>query len=102
MAVTLKNKRPLIVPAVIQRQAGLNQVDQLVFRARRGEITITAKPPSAVGEYTPEQRRNINTRLDRASKGPSYGPFTAAQAGRFLKSEISSRNKKARKTERIE
>jgi bifunctional DNA-binding transcriptional regulator/antitoxin component of YhaV-PrlF toxin-antitoxin module len=98
MAVTLKNKTPLIVPPSIQRRAGLSQADRLEFRARGGVITITAKPPSAAAEYTPEQRRVIDERLAEAKKGRTYGPFTASQATRFLRNEIKARARRPNKT----
>ncbi|MBZ5609634.1 MAG: hypothetical protein LAP38_15340 [Acidobacteriia bacterium] len=98
MAVTLKNKTPLVVPPAIQRRAGLNRAKQVEFRALGGVITITAKPPSADGEYTREQRRLIDARLAAAKQSPVYGPFTAAQATRFLKNEIKSRRKRPTKT----
>jgi hypothetical protein len=31
--------------------------------------------PNAADEYTPEQRKQIDTQFDRAEKGPFYGPF---------------------------
>ncbi len=97
MALTLKNKKPLVVPAAIQRKAGLARADQVEFRARGGVITITAKPPSADSEYTPAQRRLIDARLAAGKKSATYGPFTANQAVRFLKSEIKARRRKTRK-----
>jgi bifunctional DNA-binding transcriptional regulator/antitoxin component of YhaV-PrlF toxin-antitoxin module len=97
MPVTLKNKTPLVVPPAIQRRAGLSRADKLEFRARGGMITITAKPPSASEEYTPEQRRYIDARLAEAKKSPIHGPFTAAEAVRFLKKELKSRRRNARK-----
>ena len=37
-------------------------------------------------EYTPEQRRVINARLDEAGKGPYYGPFrSGSEVAAFLK-----------------
>ncbi len=99
MTVTLKNTTPLVVPPAIQRRAGLASADQVEFRAAGGMITITAKPPAADGEYTPEQRRVIDARLARAAKSPAYGPFTAAQATRFLRAELKARVKKIKKKE---
>lgn len=96
MAVSQKNRTPLVVPRAIQRRAGLIRADQVEFRARGGMITITAKPPSADDEYTPEQRRLIDARLAVAKKSRIYGPFTAAEATRFLKNEIKLRKRKPR------
>ena len=97
MTVTLKNATPLVVPPAIQRRAGLASADQVEFRAAGGVITITAKPPAADDEYTPEQRRVIDARLSRAAKSPAYGPFTVAQATRFLRAELKARGKKIKK-----
>ena len=44
----------------------------------------------AIEEYTPEQRRIINARLDEAEKGPFYGPFTAKEAATFLKGTLKA------------
>jgi hypothetical protein len=41
----------------------LDPGNQVEFRASGGVITITAKPPAADDEYTPEQRRNIDAQL---------------------------------------
>jgi hypothetical protein len=42
--------------------------------------------PTADDEYTPEQRRIVNARLDAAEKGPYYGPFkNGAEVAAFLK-----------------
>ena len=99
MTVTLKNTTPLVVPPAIQRRAGLASVAQVEFRAAGGMITITAKPPAADDEYTPEQRRVIDARLAKAAKSPAYGPFTAAQATRFLRAELKARGRKFKKKE---
>jgi bifunctional DNA-binding transcriptional regulator/antitoxin component of YhaV-PrlF toxin-antitoxin module len=91
MTVTVKNKTPLVVPAAVQRRAGLAQRDQLEFRVSGGVIIITAKPP-ATDEHTPEQRRVIDARLAEARKGPYYGPFgTADDAVKFLRKEVRAR-----------
>ncbi|HTS47661.1 MAG TPA: hypothetical protein VMH05_06940 [Bryobacteraceae bacterium] len=86
------------MPASIQRRAGLSRADRLEFRARGGVITITAKPPSAASEYTPDQRKLIDARLAEAKKGRTYGPYTAAQASQFLRNEIKTRTRKPSKT----
>ena len=78
MTVTLKNARPLVVPPAIQRRAGITSADQVEFRAAGGVITITAKPPSADDEYTPEQLRIIDARLAKAGTLRRCGRATAA------------------------
>jgi hypothetical protein len=103
MTVTVENKKPLVVPPSVQRRAGLTSRSQLEFRASRGVITITAKPPAAEDEYTPTQRRAIDARLmesaEHLKKGRVYGPFdTADQAIKFLQREIRTRKATSRKT----
>jgi AbrB family looped-hinge helix DNA binding protein len=83
MTVTLKDKNQLLIPPSVQRSAGLKPGDQLEFKVSGGIITITPKLPSADDEYTPEQRRLIDARLDKADEdikaGRFHGPFTTAK-----------------------
>ena len=99
MAITAKDKSgDLIVPPSVRRQAGIKAGDRLEFKVSRGVITIVAKPDSAVGDYSPEQRRVIDARLAEARKGPYYGPFASAdKAISFLAQEIKARRAKQRK-----
>jgi len=46
MTVTVKNKRPLVVPQTIQRQAGIKAGDRLEVKASGRTITITAVGPT--------------------------------------------------------
>jgi bifunctional DNA-binding transcriptional regulator/antitoxin component of YhaV-PrlF toxin-antitoxin module len=92
MTVVTKSKTPLVVPAAVQRKAGLVAGQKVEFRASGGVITITPKPPAADDEYSPEQRRVIDARLAAVGKGPYYGPFDSAdEAIKFLRKEIRSR-----------
>lgn len=92
MTVTVKNKTPLVVPPAVQRRAGLAGRSQLEFRASGGVITVTAKPPAADEEYTPEQRRTIDAQLDKAAKGPFHGPFdTAGEMIAHIKGQLKKR-----------
>jgi hypothetical protein len=75
----------------------------LEFRASRGVITITAKPPTADDEYTSNQRRAIDARLKESAEdiksGRTHGPFdTADEAIKFLKKEIRTHKASSRKT----
>src|SRR5207237_2417627 len=83
MTVTLKDKTQLVVPSSVQRRAGLKAGDRLEFKVSGGVITITPKLPSADDQYTPEQRRIIDARLDKADEdikaGRVHGPFTSAK-----------------------
>jgi bifunctional DNA-binding transcriptional regulator/antitoxin component of YhaV-PrlF toxin-antitoxin module len=86
MTTTVKTKTPLTVPQAVRRQAGFKAGDVVEFKAAGGVITILPKLPTADGEYTPEQRRIINARLDEAEKGPYYGPFKdGAEVAAFLR-----------------
>ena len=102
MTITLKEKTQLVVPPSVQRQARLKAGTQLEFKATPGIITIISKPPVAVNEYTPEQRRIIDARLALADKdvkkGRVYGPFTAKEATGFLRAELKARAKKPKRS----
>lgn len=67
MTLTVKDNSQLIIPASLQRRAGFKSGDRLEFSATQGVITIAAKPEttlhSADDEYTPQQRRQIDTQL---------------------------------------
>src|ERR1017187_8207479 len=73
-----------------------------------GKIEITprlvidrAQFPNADDEYTPAQRRIIDARLDKAEKGPSYGPFnTADEMIAHMKGELKKRAA-AKKSKRV-
>ena len=79
MSVAIKNKPPVVVPPAALRQAGFKRGQELEFRAAGGVITIVQKPPSADDEYTPEQRRIIDTQLAEGladiEAGRVRGPF---------------------------
>jgi bifunctional DNA-binding transcriptional regulator/antitoxin component of YhaV-PrlF toxin-antitoxin module len=99
MTVTIKSKTPLTVPDQVRRRAGLKHGDEVEFKVSGGVINIVPKLPSADDDYTPEERRVIDARLEAAGKGPYYGPFeTADKAIAFLRKEIRSRKAARRKT----
>ena len=95
MTTIVKSNTPIMIPSPIQRRAGIKAGDQVEFKVSGGIISILPKLPDADEEYTPEQRKVIDARLaaadDDVKKGRVHGPFTAAQATRFLKTEISRR-----------
>lgn len=82
MTVTVKNKSALIVPAEIQRRAGLKAADRVEFKVSGGIINIIPELPTADDEYTPTQRRIIDARLTESEedlkKGHGFGPFNSA------------------------
>jgi AbrB family looped-hinge helix DNA binding protein len=90
MTTTVKDKAGLVVPPSVRRQAGIKAGDRVEFKVSGGVIAILPKLPTAVDEYTPEQRRIITARLDEAEKGPFYGPFTAKEAAVFLKKTLKT------------
>jgi bifunctional DNA-binding transcriptional regulator/antitoxin component of YhaV-PrlF toxin-antitoxin module len=45
MTVTLKNKKPLVVPDRVRREAGFKNGDRVEFKVSRGAVTILPKPP---------------------------------------------------------
>jgi AbrB family looped-hinge helix DNA binding protein len=90
MTITVTDKAGLVVPPSVRRQAGIKAGDRVEFKVSGGVIAILPKRPTAVNEYTPEQRRTINARLDEAEKGPFYGPFTAKEAAAFLNETLKT------------
>jgi bifunctional DNA-binding transcriptional regulator/antitoxin component of YhaV-PrlF toxin-antitoxin module len=79
MTATVTNKIGLTVPPAVQHQAGFKPGDVVEFKVSGGVITILPKLPTAVDEYTPEQRRSIDAQLDEAEKGPFHGPFNTTE-----------------------
>lgn len=90
MTIVFKDKE-LVVPPGVRRRAGIKSGDRLEFKVSGRVITIVPELPSADDEYTPAQRRIIDARLDKAAKSRTHGPFTAAEASRFLKTELDAR-----------
>jgi len=90
MTITVTDKAGLVVPPSVRRQAGIKAGDRVEFKVSGGVIAILPKLPTAVDEYTPEQRRMVNARLDEAEKGPFYGPFTPKEAAAFLKETLKA------------
>jgi AbrB family looped-hinge helix DNA binding protein len=104
MTVTVKNKRELIVPQSVRRQAGIKSGDRLEFRVSGGIINIIPELPSADREYTPAQRRVIDARLAESAedfkKGRGFGPFdTADEMIVHMKAQLKKRAA-AKKTKR--
>jgi len=56
---------PGTLPDDVRQQAGIKIGDMLEFKVSGGVVTILPKLPTA-DEYTPEQRRVIDARLDEA------------------------------------
>jgi bifunctional DNA-binding transcriptional regulator/antitoxin component of YhaV-PrlF toxin-antitoxin module len=98
VTVTVRRKAGLVVPPSVRRQAGIKAGDRLEFKAARGVITILTKPIDAEDEYTSDQRRMIDREiakgLEDIKRGRVHGPFTTAEATKFIKSELKARAKK--------
>jgi hypothetical protein len=83
----------MTLPTGVRAAVGLADGDLVDVKISGRRIIVTpalvvdrSKFPAAAGEYTPEQRRMINARLDRAEKGPYFGPFrNGAEVAVFLK-----------------
>jgi len=66
----IQNKGQVTIPTAVRRQAGLSKGDLVNFAFQRGKIVITprlvidrSKFPTADDEYTPAQRKIIDTQL---------------------------------------
>jgi AbrB family looped-hinge helix DNA binding protein len=92
MTVLVKSKTDLVVPASVRRKAGFKAGDRLEFKVSGGIVMIVPKVPTADDEYTEEQRQTIDARLDKAERGPVYGPFdTADEMIAHMKAELKKR-----------
>jgi len=97
--VKIHRKGQMTLPSRMREIAGIREGDLVRAAFQRGKIVITptlvidrSKFPTADDEYTPEQRRIIDARLDKAEKGPSYGPFnTADEMIAHTKAELRKR-----------
>jgi antitoxin component of MazEF toxin-antitoxin module len=86
----------MTMPRRVRSAVGLIDGDLVEVRAVGKKIVITpqlaidrSKFPAADDEYTAEQRRSISARLDKAEKGPFYGPFkNGAEVAAFLKEKV--------------
>jgi hypothetical protein len=57
-----------------------------------------AKFPTADDEYTPEQRRIIDVRVDQAEKGPYYGPFkNGGEIDAFLTKRVAAKHTRVKR-----
>lgn len=96
--VKVHPKGQMTIPRRVRSAVGLIDGDLVEVRAVGKRIIITpqlvierSKFPTADDEYTPEQRRIINARLDKAEKGPFYGSFkNGAEVAALLKGKVRS------------
>jgi AbrB family looped-hinge helix DNA binding protein len=81
----IQHRGQVTIPTSVRRQAGLGKGDLVNFSFQRGKIVITpmvvidrSKFPTADDEYTPEQRRVIDARLDKADADIKAGRMSKA------------------------
>src|SRR5450755_4266474 len=77
MTFTVKTK-PGTLPDKVRQQAGIKIGDLLEFKVSGGVVTVLPKLPNADDEYTPEQRRIIDARLDKADAEIKKGHVSPA------------------------
>jgi bifunctional DNA-binding transcriptional regulator/antitoxin component of YhaV-PrlF toxin-antitoxin module len=75
MTVTLKSKKPLVVPDAALRRAGLRSGDQIEFKVSGRVINIVPKSP-VDGDYTPKMVTQI---IERTKKNPMSGAKLRAE-----------------------
>jgi bifunctional DNA-binding transcriptional regulator/antitoxin component of YhaV-PrlF toxin-antitoxin module len=97
----------MTLPTGVRTAVGLADGDLVDVKVNGRRIVITPAPvidrskfPTADDEYTPEQRRAIDARLEKAEKGPFFGPFrNGAEVDAFLKKrQRSAKPAKSRKS----
>ncbi len=100
----IQHKGQVTIPTRVREQAGLSKGDLVEFSYQRGRIVITPKViidrskfPNAHDEYTPAQRRQIDSRLAESEKdfkqGRTYGPFnTAAEMIAHMKAALKKQS----------
>lgn len=91
MITVVKSKLPIVIPATVQRRAGLKAGDRVEFRVSGNIITVQPETVAKEEDYTSAQRRLIDARLAEARKGPHYGPFDSVAE---MQADIESRIKK--------
>lgn len=107
----IQNKGQVTIPTRVREQAGLTKGDLVEFSFQRGKIVITPKMvidrsgfPNADDEYTPEQRRIIDARLDKADAdikaGRVHGPFSSAKEASAYIERLAKERAAAKKPKR--
>lgn len=102
--VTVKNKFQVVIPQHVRKQLGIQQGDVLEAKVERGRLIYVPKTIVVIdrsqgsvvdGEYTQEQRRQIDARLKEARNGPFFGPFkNGDEIAKFLKTRASKTSAK--------
>jgi bifunctional DNA-binding transcriptional regulator/antitoxin component of YhaV-PrlF toxin-antitoxin module len=82
MTVTLKNKKPLVVPDAVRRKAGLRSGDRIEFQVSGRVINIVPKLPAAVeDECTPKVVTQI---IEESKKHPMRRAELRAENARLM------------------
>jgi len=73
MTVTRKNRKPLVVPDRVRREAGFKNGDQVEFKVSRGAVTILPKPPvmDSNDTLTPDEARIVRRGEAQLKRGKS-------------------------------
>ncbi|MFN7921142.1 MAG: AbrB/MazE/SpoVT family DNA-binding domain-containing protein [Bryobacteraceae bacterium] len=91
MTTVVKSKRPIVIPAAVRKQAGLEAGDRLEFRVAGNVITVSPVEDDTA-PYTAAQRRSIDARLRKAEKeieaGRVYGPFSVDEAIATIQTQL--------------
>ena len=93
--VKIHRKGQMTLPSRLRSAIGVSEGDVVEAKLWRGKIVITPQSaidrsqfPNADDEYTTEQRRAIDARLNKAEEsikaGRVQGPFTARQAKEYI------------------
>jgi AbrB family looped-hinge helix DNA binding protein len=96
--VKVQPKGQMTIPRRVRSAVGPIDGDLVEVRAIGKRIIVTpqlvidrSKFPTADDEYTPEQRRIVTARLNKAEKGPFFGPFkNGVEVAAFLKRKARS------------
>jgi AbrB family looped-hinge helix DNA binding protein len=110
--VKIHRKGQVTLPSRLRDAIGVAEGDVVVATVRRGAIVLTPKPsidrskfPDAAGEYSSEQRRIIDARLDKATEQLKSGHVspafeTAAEFEASLKAEAKKLKSKTKRLAR--
>ena len=81
--VTVKNKFQVVIPQSVRDQIDVSVGDVFEATAQRGKIVFQPKAIVDRDEYTPAQRRSIDSQLKKSlaehRAGESFGPFKTHQ-----------------------
>jgi AbrB family looped-hinge helix DNA binding protein len=85
--VRIHRKGQMTLPSRLRSAVGVAEGDLVEASVQRGRIVLTPKL------VTHRVDRKLAKGLEDVRKGRIHGPFTAQEAGRFLKNELKARTK---------